>query len=161
MTIALRPLLATVVDHFTEDLNIFENDNLEKQRQKVGSARRLASLAVECTGKGVERVVVKGCFQELLYQTCKNGNFGCFNMVFTAEEMMVLSISEEFGCMHGDRNLELSAIILLVLVKVVVYNILEKPEDIAWESHLDWRASSDIQFPTVFANLQLIGNILY
>ena len=50
-------------------------------------------------------MIVKAFCQELLFHTCKNGNFGCLNFVFTAEEMNVVSISEDFGYMHGDKSL--------------------------------------------------------
>ena len=85
-------------------------------------------------------MIVKAFCQELLFHTCKNGNFGCLNFVFTAEEMNVVSVSEDFGYMHGDKSLQLSAILLLVFVKVVVYNILEKPEDISWDKYTEWRS---------------------
>jgi len=57
--------------------------------------------------------------------------------------------------MRADKNLEMSAIISLVFVKMLLYNIFLQPERI--EIVFDNRVSSKI----IFGNLKLVGNILY
>jgi hypothetical protein len=88
---------------------------------------RLTVLGIECLKKTVDKCFLKQKFGDLLYFTCKHGSFGSQNYVFTAEEMMLLSISDEYGSMQADLFLEQSGLILLVFIKMVVFNILLKP----------------------------------
>ena len=48
--------------------------------------------------------------------------------------------------MHADSHLEMSAIILLVFVKVFLYNVMMKPEEIDWQKCLDWSVYSHVDF---------------
>ena len=65
------------------------------------------------------------------------------------------SISEVYGYVRADKYLEQSAIISLVFIKILLYNIFLQPE------RIDMIVNQKINLKVVYSNLKLIGNVLY
>ena len=64
-------------------------------------------------------------------------------------------VSETYGYMRSDKNLERSSILSLVFVKILLYNILLKPQNI------EVFVNRSVNPQLVYNNIKLIGNIIY
>lgn len=69
--------------------------------------------------------------------------------------MDLFCISEEHGYIRADKYLEQSAILSLVFIKILLFNILLQPENI------DMQISYTYDRTIIFSNMKLVGNILY
>jgi hypothetical protein len=75
--------------------------------------------------------------------------------MFTAEELSLFCISEKHGYASADKHLEQSALLSLVFMKILLFNILLQPSKIP--TFTAYTGSTEI----IFKNLRLIATILY
>lgn len=150
-----RPLFRNIADHYNFDYRPLPNEDPKLKREKVKSTRRLVGVAVEGVQSAVRAMAGRENMAETLYFLCKHGTYSCLYHVNSNEEMNLMCISEQHGYVRADRHLEQSAILSLVFVKMLLYNILLQPEAI----ELGLTAYLDVAI--IHSNIRLVANILY
>ena len=150
-----RPFFMTLIDQQNFDYTPSKIDDNALRKEKVSAIKKLVEMQAKCLDRCIRTIGNREYLTELLYYLCKHGNYSCHEPIYTAEELSSGCISEAHGYMSCDHNLEKSLMLSLVFVKILLYNIFLKPE----QMELFLKKSYDRKI--IFSNLKLIGNIIY
>ena len=96
------------------------------ERQKQSLLLSLVKLGLqkmkrECTAQKIS------FFSQILYNLCMTGSF-MMSRFWSSFQMEHICISQFYGCVRADANLEKYMIGMVVFVKVLIFNMLLQPQ---------------------------------
>jgi hypothetical protein len=150
-----QPLFLELISQHDFDNTPHEKDEPRLQQEKVKSLKRLVGLEIQCLESCLRTMANKEYFTDLLYYMCKHGSYASYYQMHTQEELSLMCISEEHGYMRGDKELEKAAILSLLFIKILIFNVLLQPHKVPL------LASYSSNQTLIHKNLRLVANILY